>query len=85
VQVLDGVSQTLGHSHGRWGLEEMVRIKYLDSDRLPGMDKVWWYNYGRAFTGQMEALLDMQFAARWTKRMNGAMKTLGALKPKRRL
>jgi acyl-CoA reductase-like NAD-dependent aldehyde dehydrogenase len=75
----------IGRSHGRWGLEEMVRIKYLDSDRLPGMDKVWWYNYGRAFTGQMEALLDMQFAARWTKRISGAMRTLGALKPKRRL
>src|SRR5216683_660523 len=31
-----------GRSHGRLGLEEMVRIKYLDSDRLPGMEKVWW-------------------------------------------
>jgi succinate-semialdehyde dehydrogenase/glutarate-semialdehyde dehydrogenase len=28
----------IGRSHGRFGLEEMVRIKYLDSDRLPGME-----------------------------------------------
>ncbi len=36
----------IGRSHGRFGLEEMVRTKYLDSDRLPGMEKVWWYGYG---------------------------------------
>ena len=29
----------IGRTHGRFGLEEMVRIKYLDSDRLPGMEK----------------------------------------------
>jgi len=28
-----------GRSHGRLGLEEMVRTKYLDSDRLPGCQK----------------------------------------------
>ena len=28
-------SSGIGRSHGRFGLEEMVRIKYLDSDRLP--------------------------------------------------
>ena len=36
----------LGRAHGRLGLEEMVRVKYLDIDRLPGMKKVWWYPYG---------------------------------------
>ena len=38
----------IGRSHGRFGLEEMVRTKYLDSDRLPGMEKIWWYGYGKA-------------------------------------
>src|SRR5229473_4414105 len=74
-----------GRSHGRLGLEEMVRIKYLDSDRLPGMEKVWWYGYGKAFARQMEALLDMQFAQGWTRRLRGAVNAAGALKPKRRL
>jgi succinate-semialdehyde dehydrogenase/glutarate-semialdehyde dehydrogenase len=62
-----------GRSHGRLGLEEMVRAKYLDSDRLPGMKKIWWYGYGQAFTRQMEGLLDLQFAQRWTRRLQGAV------------
>jgi acyl-CoA reductase-like NAD-dependent aldehyde dehydrogenase len=73
-----------GRSHGRLGLEEMVRTKYLDSDRLPGLPKVWWYSYGKAFTRQMEGLLDMQFSQRWTRRLRGAVRAAGALKPKRR-
>ena len=36
----------VGRTHGRFGLEEMVRVKYLDVDRMPGMKKVWWYGYG---------------------------------------
>ena len=72
-----------GRSHGRLGLEEMVRTKYLDSDRLPGTPKVWWYPYGKAFTRQMEGLLDMQFSQRWTRRLRGAVRAAGALKPKR--
>ncbi len=74
-----------GRSHGRLGLEEMVRTKYLDSDRLPGMEKVWWYGYGKAFARQMEAMIEMQFAPGWTQRLRGAVKAAGALKPKRRL
>ncbi len=69
-----------GRSHGRLGLEEMVRIKYLDSDRLPGVEKVWWYGYGRTFARQMEALLDLQFAQSWTRRLRGAMLAAGALR-----
>ena len=33
-------SSGLGRTHGRWGLEEMVRIKYVDSDRMPRMKKI---------------------------------------------
>ena len=36
----------IGRTHGRFGLDEMVRIKYLDSDRVPNMKKLWWYGYG---------------------------------------
>jgi acyl-CoA reductase-like NAD-dependent aldehyde dehydrogenase len=74
----------IGRSHGRLGLEEMVRTKYLDSDRLPGMEKVWWYGYGEAFARQMEALLDLQFAQGWTRRLRGAVKAAGVLKGKQR-
>jgi acyl-CoA reductase-like NAD-dependent aldehyde dehydrogenase len=73
----------IGRSHGGFGLEEMVRLKYLDSDRLPGMEKVWWYRYGSAFTRQMEGLLDWQFARGVSRRLRGAVRAVGALKGKK--
>ena len=45
----------LGRMHGRWGLEEMVRLKYVDVDLVPKMKKVWWFGYGREFSGEAEA------------------------------
>ena len=67
----------IGRSHGRLGLEEMVRIKYLDSDRLPGMEKIWWYGYGSAFARQMEGLLDWQFAAQFRPATAGRSESRG--------
>jgi acyl-CoA reductase-like NAD-dependent aldehyde dehydrogenase len=74
----------MGRSHGRFGLEEMVRLKYLDSDRLPGMEKIWWYGYGNKFTRQMEGLLDFQFARGLGRRLLGAVRAAGALRGKNR-
>jgi acyl-CoA reductase-like NAD-dependent aldehyde dehydrogenase len=73
----------IGRSHGRFGLEEMVRMKYLDSDRLPGMEKIWWYGYGKTFARQMEGLLDFQFARTVGQRLQGAVRAAGALRKKR--
>jgi len=67
----------IGRAHGRFGMEEMVRPKYLDSDRMPGIKKVWWYGYGEAFTRQMEGFVDMQFAHRLVDRVRGAMRSVG--------
>jgi succinate-semialdehyde dehydrogenase/glutarate-semialdehyde dehydrogenase len=67
----------VGRTHGRFGLEEMVRVKYLDTDRMPGMKKVWWHGYGESFLHQMEAFLDMQFARSISKRMRGALQAAG--------
>ena len=69
----------IGRSHGRVGLEEMVRVKYLDVDRTPRMKKLWWYGYGAAFTRQMEGFLDLQFARRVADRVRGALRSTGAL------
>lgn len=73
----------IGRSHGRFGLEEMARIKYVDSDRLPGMEKIWWYGYGKTFARQMEGLLDFQFARGVGQRLLGAVRAAGALRKKR--
>jgi acyl-CoA reductase-like NAD-dependent aldehyde dehydrogenase len=66
----------IGRTHGRFGLEEMVRVKYVDSDRLPGTKKVWWYGYNEPFARQMESLLDLQFARRWARRLRGALRAV---------
>jgi hypothetical protein len=69
----------VGRTHGRSGLEEMVRLKYLDTDQMPGMKKVWWYGYGETFRDQMEGFLDMQFAGRMATRLGGALRATGSL------
>jgi len=69
----------IGRAHGRLGMEEMVRVKYLDSDHLPGMKKVWWYGYGKSFARQMEGFVDMQFARGLGKRTLGALRSAGVL------
>jgi acyl-CoA reductase-like NAD-dependent aldehyde dehydrogenase len=68
-----------GRTHGRFGLDEMVRVKYLDIDRLPGMKKVWWHGYGESFRRQMEGFLDMQFAQGMGTRLRGALRAAGAV------
>jgi succinate-semialdehyde dehydrogenase/glutarate-semialdehyde dehydrogenase len=75
-------SSGIGRTHGIFGLEEMVCIKYLNSDRLPGMKKVWWYGYGESFTRQMEGFVDVMFASSWSKRLQGALRSAGTLKRK---
>jgi acyl-CoA reductase-like NAD-dependent aldehyde dehydrogenase len=72
-------SSGVGRTHGRFGLEEMVRLKYLDVDRMPGMKKVWWYGYGTSFSRQMEGFLDFQFARGLGKRVTGALRAAGVV------
>jgi succinate-semialdehyde dehydrogenase/glutarate-semialdehyde dehydrogenase len=69
----------VGRTHGRFGLDEMVRVKYLDMDRMPGMKKVWWHGYGESFRRQMEGFLDMQFARGLGTRVRGALRAAGVV------
>ncbi len=75
----------VGRTHGRFGLEEMVRTKYVDSDRLPGMKKVWWYGYGETFTRQMEGFVDLMFARGLRQKLRGALRSAGSYVRKGRL
>jgi acyl-CoA reductase-like NAD-dependent aldehyde dehydrogenase len=76
-------SSGVGRTHGRFGLEEMVRLKYLDVDRVPGMKKVWWYGYGNRFAQQMEGFLDLQFARSLRARLRGALRSAGVVRQKK--
>lgn len=73
----------IGRAHGRFGLEEMVGVKYLDSDRMPRIKKLWWYRYGEAFRRQMEGFLDLQFGRSLGTRLQGALRGAQALRRKR--
>ena len=72
----------VGRTHGRFGLDEMVRVKYVDTDRMPGMKKVWWHGYGESFRRQMEGFLDMQFARGMGARLRGALRAAGVIRRK---
>jgi acyl-CoA reductase-like NAD-dependent aldehyde dehydrogenase len=65
----------IGRTHGRFGMEEMVWPKYVDSDRLPGMKKLWWYGYGPAFREQMNGFVELLFAGKLMKRLAGGAKS----------
>lgn len=72
-------SSGLGRTHGRWGLEEMVRLKYLDSDLVPRMKKIWWFGYGKGFTGEMESFLDLLYARPLREKLKAGVRAAGAL------
>jgi succinate-semialdehyde dehydrogenase/glutarate-semialdehyde dehydrogenase len=72
-------SSGLGRAHGSFGLEEMVRLKYVDTDRMPRMKKVWWYGYGAGFSRQMEGFIDFQFAQSIVQRLSGALRAIGMM------
>jgi succinate-semialdehyde dehydrogenase/glutarate-semialdehyde dehydrogenase len=65
----------IGRTHGRFGLEEMVWPKYVDSDRLPRMKKLWWYGYGPTFSDQMSGFVELLFANGLIKRLRGGIKS----------
>ena len=63
----------IGRTHGHFGLEEMVWPKYLDSDGMPRMKKLWWYGYGPAFLRQMNEFIDLLFSKDLTKRIRAGL------------
>jgi succinate-semialdehyde dehydrogenase/glutarate-semialdehyde dehydrogenase len=73
----------MGRTHGRFGLEEMQRTKYVDSDLLPGMKKPWWYGYGSGAGRAIEGFLDLQFARSFPARLKGAVRSAGLITRKR--
>jgi acyl-CoA reductase-like NAD-dependent aldehyde dehydrogenase len=75
----------LGRTHGHFGLEEMVRVKYVDVDLLGSKKKSWWYGYGEKFTRQMEGVIDLMFAGKWGQRLRGARLTAGTFRLKDKL
>ena len=69
----------LGRTHGRIGLEEMVRPKYVATDLAPRMKKIWWYDYGGKFPAQMDNFVNALFAPSLASRIGGWIGSAAAL------
>jgi acyl-CoA reductase-like NAD-dependent aldehyde dehydrogenase len=69
----------LGRTHGSFGLDEMVRTKYVDTERLASVKRIWWYGYGEAFGRQMDGFIDLMFSRKIRHRVRGALRSAGSL------
>jgi acyl-CoA reductase-like NAD-dependent aldehyde dehydrogenase len=69
----------LGRTHGRWGVEEMVRVKYVDTDLAPWLKKIWWFGYGREFSAEAQNFLDLLFARPLRQKLKAGVGSAGAL------
>ena len=67
-----------GRTHSRFGLLEMVQVKYVDVDRLPHTAKPWWYGYSGRFTAGAASLVEGLFAPSWKKRLSAMARKRGA-------
>ena len=67
-----------GRTHGRAGLQELVRIKYVDLDRLPHFEKPWWFRYGRELEEAADSLLRFEFGGTGARlhHARGVLKTM---------
>lgn len=61
-----------GKTHGRAGLMEMVHLKYMEVDRLPGVEKPWWYRYGADLEDAADAVLRFEFSGSLMARLRHA-------------
>ena len=67
-----------GHTHSRLGLLEMVQVKYIDVDRLPGIAKSWWFGYTAELAAAAGSFVDSLFAPSWKKRFSALANKRGA-------
>ena len=75
----------IGRTHGDLGLQEMVRVKYVDVDLVPRMKKVWWFGYGAKYQQQMGDFADLLFAQKWPAKLKGALGSIALLRRSNRI
>src|SRR5208282_2291009 len=68
-----------GRVHSRLGLLEMVRVKYIDVDRMPRTPKPWWFGYSEQLAASADRFVDFLFAPRWHRRIAALGGSRGAL------
>jgi succinate-semialdehyde dehydrogenase/glutarate-semialdehyde dehydrogenase len=68
-----------GRAHGRDGLMEMVRLKYLDIDPITFVKKPWWFGYNQQLLEQLNRFAECQFSRSLPSRLRsipGSLKLL---------
>jgi hypothetical protein len=56
----------------------MVRVKYIDVDRLPRIAKSWWFGYTAELATAAGSFVEALFAPSWKRRMAAMAKKGGA-------
>jgi succinate-semialdehyde dehydrogenase/glutarate-semialdehyde dehydrogenase len=67
----------IGRTHGEMGMAEMVQVKHVDVDLLPGVPKPWWFGYDQKLKQQMGGFVDLLFAGSLGARLSGALRSAG--------
>ncbi|HEY3930001.1 MAG TPA: aldehyde dehydrogenase family protein [Candidatus Koribacter sp.] len=68
----------VGRTHGLAGMNEMVRVRYIDVERIV-MKKPWWYGYKGDFREQIHGFADMLFGSTAGRRVQGALRSVKIL------
>ena len=66
----------IGRTHSRLGLQEVVRVKYVDVDLVPQLPKLWWFKYGAQAKKMMDGFVDLLFAPSLARRVLGGLKMI---------
>jgi succinate-semialdehyde dehydrogenase/glutarate-semialdehyde dehydrogenase len=61
-----------GRTHSRFGLLELVQVKYVDVDRIPRWPKSWWYGYDEELGVAADRFVELLFAPQWRQRWRSA-------------
>jgi len=72
-------SSGIGRTHGRWGLEEMARVKYVDTDLVARMKRVWWFGYGEQFLREAENLVDSLYTRALRAKLTSGLRSARGL------
>jgi len=71
-----------GCTHGREGLMEMTRSKYLNLEPVSFLKKPWWFSYNTKLLAQLNHFSIFQFSRSLLSRWRSAPAVLGLLKRK---
>lgn len=74
-----------GRTHGVEGLLEMVRSKYIDSDRITAFRKPWWFGYSAKQARNMDRFVTLLHAPTWRQRLAAIPGALALLLDKERI